>query len=142
MLEYRSDPDEHGQRWVVCPVCGFERLTHWPVEKVRHRCTGSQAPPPRPGPGWHMAQMLTQLGIRPREGDSCKCLKQQAKMDRLGASGCRQKFADLLAHLQAQYDDASLATKLQAAALALTGGLPLSLAGLLEEAIRRAEADA
>lgn len=136
---YRSDADSDGRRLVSCETCGYETLTKWPPEKVRHECPGKQTE--GHGPGWHLEKILKQLGAEPRDG-SCRCLEKRTQMDYLGAAGCRQRFAELLAHLQGAYDEANVLTKLAAGVLALALGLPKSLEGLLREAIRRAEEEA
>lgn len=135
-MVYRSEVDEDGKRLVVCDVCGFERLTKWPPERVRHMCPGKGAG--GHGPGWHLEQMLKQLGVTANAG-SCRCLEKRAQMDYLGPEGCRQRLPDLMAHLQKAYDESDVITKIRAGALAIALGLPLSLEGLLSESIRRAE---
>ena len=46
--------------------------------------------------------------------------------------------AEIIAHLESQKDAASLTAKLKAGALALANGLPLTIGGLVDEAIARA----
>lgn len=134
MLEAVSSCDARGHRWVQCTRCEYRRYTHWELTKIHHSCPGVRS---GHGPGWHLANMLKQLGVKP--SSSCECAKKQAEMDRLGVGGCIRDFDKLLAHLRTQYDEASVATKLRAGAQAVRHGLPKTLKGLLAEAIRRSE---
>ena len=134
MLKYLSEPDGEGKRTIACSGCMFRRHTDIPKEKWRHMCSAQM---PGHGPGWHLANMLKQLGVN--SSDACKCVQKQREMDKLGVGGCRRDFDKLLAHLRTQYDEASVATKLRAGAQAVRHGLPKTLKGLLAEAIRRSE---
>jgi hypothetical protein len=57
-------------------------------------------------------------------------------MNACGPSGCREHRAEIIRHLESQ-KDASLAEKLRAGALAMANGLPLTIGGLVDEAIKR-----
>lgn len=136
MLVYRSEPDSDGNRTVVCDQCGKTRVTNLPVERIRHLCPKRK---PGHGPGTHLALMINQMGIK-AEG-TCACFEKQVRMDYLGSAGCRREWNELYDHLRMAYKSADIATKAGALKRALHYGLPLTISGLLEEAIRRAEED-
>ena len=98
----------------------------------------SLTPPPPCGPGTELKAIFAELGIKPKA--SCGCQQKSAAMDRQGVEGCRKMRDALLADLQASYDDATLMEKASAGIVAIAKGYPLSLSGLLDLAIERAEA--
>jgi hypothetical protein len=63
----------------------------------------------------------------------------QAKMDAWGPAGCREHRGEILAHLESAYSSTDWPTVLRAGTLAIAKGLPLTIEGLLAEAMRRAE---
>ena len=70
----------------------------------------------------------------------CHCKIRSRKMDRLGVKWCRDNRATILAWLQEGYDHASWLEKVKAGALAVRHWAPMTLGGILDEAIARAEA--
>lgn len=91
----------------------------------------------KPGPGTHLALMLKTLGIEETTG--CGCQSRVRQMDAWGCDGCREYREEIVGWLT----EAAWAAKLsavKAAALAVANGLPLTIGGLIDEAIRRAEA--
>jgi hypothetical protein len=60
-------------------------------------------------------------------------------MNRLGVDGVRTQRARWLQHLFESYDSTGWWERASAALLALKLGLPLTVEGLLDEALRRAE---
>lgn len=135
MLTYLSEADSDGKRVVVCTRCNYQKLTAWPVERVNHECPGK---PPRKGPGTHLEAILRQLQIRV-DGPGCRCLEMKVQMDYWGPEGCRQNRETILNHLRKKYNEADIPTKITALRRALSQGLPKTLEGLLDEAIRRSE---
>lgn len=133
MLRYDSDADALSvQRQVVCDRCGLRRLTHHPLARIHHCCS---APPA--GPGTELHNLVAELGITPTATCGCEAMRRQ--MNDWGPAGCREHREEILAHLRTAYDEASVATKMKAGVLVLAKWLPLTLEGLLDEAIRRAE---
>lgn len=137
MMQYTTEPDADGKRWVECDTCDYKLHTTLPPERVHHMCKGKKKR--GHGPGTHLAIMLGQMGIK-SEG-SCGCFEKQVQMDYLGSMGCRKERAKFLEHLKTAYKKADIPTKATALKLAIREGLPLTLGGLLDEAIRRAEED-
>lgn len=94
--------------------------------------------PPGYGPGTELKKLFKTMGLKPKS--SCQCDARAAKMDRNGIQWCRDNRDTILGWLAEGYDHAGWLEKLKAGALAVTHGLPLTLEGILDEAIRRAEA--
>lgn len=92
------------------------------------------------GPGTELHKLIAELGITPTP--TCPCEQMRLRMNAWGPAGCREHREEILAHMRTAYDEASVVTKLRAGVLALAKDLPLTLAGLLDEAIRRAENNA
>jgi hypothetical protein len=99
-----------------------------------------------PGPGTHLARILTEVGIH--EPGCCGCGGLAASMDAWGPAGCREPAneATILAQLRENYDKLGWGTVIRAGYRALRSKLAFRLnprdpaPGLLAEAIRRAEA--
>lgn len=125
-----------GERIVKCDACGYERITRWPVANVHHRCHAT----PENGPGTELHKLIAELGLTPTA--SCCCEAMQQKMNAWGPGGCREHREEILAHLRTAYSKTDWPTKLKAGALAIAQGLTLTLDGLLDEAIQRAEQEA
>jgi hypothetical protein len=87
-------------------------------------------------PGSELASLLHRLGF-PTCG---QCQQMARQMDSWGVSGCRQHLAEIHDWLQAQAARTGLLARAAAGVQALAAGLPLTVAGLVAEAIRRAEA--
>lgn len=90
------------------------------------------------GPGAELALLLAELGIAEKIG--CRCKQIAAAMNQAGAAGCRARRDEFLAKLGENAKHYSWLEKLAAANAAWVQGLPLSLGGMFDEAIRRAEA--
>lgn len=93
---------------------------------------------PTGGPGTELKLLLASLSIQPKS--SCDCTSKAAEMDRLGVEAVRAQRDVWMKHLTDAYHSSGWLEGATAAMLALTLGLPLSVQGLLDEAIRRAEA--
>jgi len=95
------------------------------------------------GPGTELHNMLDKLGFRLDPKDlSCGCKSMIDKMNRWGAEGCKKENnrKEILEHLNKQKHLTPLGGKLKAGALAIKHGLPLTVEGLLDEAIKKADA--
>jgi hypothetical protein len=134
-LIYKTEPDEKGRRHVACEVCNRKWLTHWPIERIHHACESQN---PAHGPGTELSVIFRELGITGKCGQGCP--EWIAKMNAWLPDGCREHRTEIIEHLTTAYNSADVLTKLKAGANALVKGLPLSLDGLLELAIERAEA--
>ena len=95
---------------VTCSVCGHRvRLaTHVNLEKIIPGCTGSadeasqaQAAPVEAGPGTEYARLVATLGLRPKAGCQCKAIERD--MNAVGVEGCRERRAEFIERLQANY---------------------------------------
>lgn len=104
------------------------------------------APPPAPREpvGSRLKALLAQLGL---PADGCwGCGSLASQMDRWGAEGCRENRDQILGWLRQQQAKLGWAATVKAAVLAAATGLAFKLdpsdpaPGLLDEAIRRAEA--
>ena len=122
----------------VCSLCGFKGEPHW-----RHNCpvkmkdAGLRCEAPAFGPGAELHTMLEQLGFK--LGDCASgCKEWIDQMNFWGAAGSREHRQEIIDHLEKQKDAAALKDKIKAGALALAAGLPLSVEGLVTEAIERA----
>jgi glycosyltransferase involved in cell wall biosynthesis len=140
-----------------CPVCGQTfAVKKQPQRMACHRCHSQFSPgdpaglivkgrnPPLPpiaaGPGTELTAIFTELGITPKA--SCKCKAKAAQMDAWGIAGCREHRAEIMEWMREAYDTATWSEKATAAWNAMRKGLPLTLEGLLDLAIERAEAKA
>jgi hypothetical protein len=90
-------------------------------------------------PGIALMQLLAQIGAAPRRKYCRRCIELAHRMNVWGVAGCRRRRRVILAQLKRAYDAAGLLTKLAALGHALSAGLPLTLDGLLDEALRRSE---
>ena len=129
--------DLKGNLLFRCPRC--RKL--WPSNRLHVNCI-------RPGdtvieyalsagPGTELRLLFGQLNLHGK--DDCGCAGMAAEMDMLGAEGCRAKAAELADRLRQKAAEVGWKEKLSAGILAAWNGLPLTIEGLLEEAIRRAE---
>lgn len=127
----------------ACHPCWLYRHSDY-----HRRLWGGEPLPPRPagGPGTELKALLASLGLTPPGG--CGCDDLAARMDAWGVAGCRERREDILARLRANAAKVGWLAKLKAGALAVAVGLAFRLdprdpyPGLLDEAIRRAEAKA
>jgi len=121
------------QEW-QCNACPFEnkRCGESPVQIA--------LPPAAPtsGPGTELHAILSKLGFKiggPGCGNGCQAWID--KMNRWGVAGCRENRQAIIDHLNKNKDAATLTEKIKAGAFALAAGLPLTVEGLVDEAIRR-----
>lgn len=123
---------EDGERFLLhCPQCGATVRSRYSDPIKRHReCKVV-------GVGDHLFGIFRELGIKPASG--CDCAKLRSEMNRLGADGCRDRSAGLVKRLQRNAAKYGLGEWAAAGWSALWQGKPLSLAGLLDLAIQRAE---
>ena len=127
--------DESGKRRTQCLDCGaILPPNRWRLEQIRCNCSRSIA---ICGVGTELHKLLESLGVKPTA--SCQCAAKRAEWDRNGVAWAREHKAEIVAHVQEAYDAASVLDKLRAGANAMTQGLPMTIEGLVEEAIRRAE---
>jgi hypothetical protein len=89
------------------------------------------------GPGRELLDLFAELGIKPRKECGCKAYARQ--MNQWGVAGCRDRRGEIVAHLQSQADKFGLGEWAAAGWQAVVKGLPLTLAGLVDLAIDRAE---
>lgn len=89
------------------------------------------------GPGNELAQILHTLRAG-QMGMACNVRRQQ--MNEWGADGCREHRGEILGWLRENYAKTPRQVRLMCLLHALASGFPRSLAGLLDLAIRRAEA--
>lgn len=94
-------------------------------------------PPKRSGPGTELKKLIAELGITAKS--SCGCNKRAAEMDALGVEGVRATREQWIASILDGYHASSWWDVATAAVTAVRLGLPLTVAGLLDEALRRAE---
>lgn len=92
------------------------------------------------GMGTELKALLASLGITGQQG--CGCDDRAARMDAWGLAGCKARRAEILDWLDQQAAKLGWWEKAKAGALAVLGGLPLTTAGLFDEAARRAKAKA
>jgi hypothetical protein len=134
-----------GSNYFVCQneCCGHDRCSNYDNPKLLHRECGKARtsaadllPVPEHGPGRELHELLEQLGFNI---GGCNCQEWIDRMNRWGVDGCREHRAEIIAHLEEEKDSATLTEKLKAGVLAIANGLPLTIGGLVDEAIRRAE---
>lgn len=94
-------------------------------------------PPPATGPGTELKKLIGDYGLVPTS--SCSCEAMILQMNAWGIAGCQEHRAEILAHLRKAYKSTANFAKLSAGLIAIASGLPLTLEGLLDEALRRAE---
>jgi len=92
---------------------------------------------PTGGPGTELKGLLAELGIKSRGG--CGCNNQAAAMDVLGVEGVRVNREKFRKVLEDGYHASTWWECAKASAVAVKLGLPKTLDGLLDEALRRAE---
>jgi hypothetical protein len=93
-------------------------------------------PPPTEGPGTELAKLLGSLGFKTDQ--SCGCEEVKNWMNRLGVDGCRRERQRIIDHLGGEWGKTAFGKKLVAAFKAAVSGVPLTIPGLVDEAIRRA----
>jgi hypothetical protein len=92
------------------------------------------------GPGTELKKLLTELGTN--LALNCGCNSYAAQMDQWGVDGCRERRAEVIAHLTNQWKNLGWWDKVRLGTRALVKGYasPSDPVGyLVDEAIRRAE---
>jgi hypothetical protein len=90
------------------------------------------------GPGTELKAMTAQMGV-----PACQtCKRYAARMDCWGVGGCRERRAEIIAHLEAQAGRLGWFRWVAAGVKAVAAGLPTTAAGLFDEALHRAEGTA
>lgn len=137
--------DARGAKY-VCRRCGRIIWNINPPETWNGTvlCRGESAPgkpPPDPplnrGVGTELHKLLESLGIKP--DSTCNCAALAAEYDRRGVQWCRENKSEIVAHLSKAYRSTDWTTAIRAGANAVSQGLPLTIEGLCEVAIERAE---
>lgn len=133
-LEFvRQDGDRYIHR---CPVCGAEARSKYRDPAMRKQLCGVVRT--GRGVGDHLFDVLKEIGVKPASG--CDCEKLRREMNQLGTDGCRERKSGLVMRLQRNAGKYGIGEWASAGWSALWQGKPLSLAGLLDLAIERAEA--
>lgn len=139
-----EEPDANGNRRVYCINCGYVTRTSmaWEFGKIYRPCPGAPTEPHSPTianefPGAELKRLFA--GLQITKTDGCNCDEWISRMNAWGIAGCQEHRGEILTHLNKAYKSASNLTKIQAGFAAFSQGLPLTLEGLLDEALRRAE---
>jgi hypothetical protein len=111
---------------------------------------GETKPPPKPfklNPptqatpsqlvGDALTALLREYGLAAKS--TCSCKSWAGKMNEWGVAGCREHRAEIVAHLAEAYHAATWWDTFKAAGSAVYHSLPLTLGGMVDEAIRRTE---
>ena len=84
-----------------------------------------------------MTALLREYGLAAKS--SCSCKSWAGKLNEWGVAGCREHRAEIIAHLAEAYHAATWWDTFKAAGSAVYHSLPLTLGGMVDEAIRRTE---
>ena len=84
-----------------------------------------------------MTALLKEYGLAAKS--SCSCKSWAGKMNEWGIAGCRDHRAEIIAHLNEAYHSSTWWDTFRAAGSAVYHSLPLTLGGMVDEAIRRTE---
>lgn len=139
MLEYITEKDASGNRYVLCTACHRKFRTPYELHRVHHDCIDSEF-----FPGTILAKLIGELGIARRHG--CRCAETVARMNAWGAALCRQHRAEIVKLLEHSWDALAWSEKWIARGNAAISGLAFKVnwrdpaGSLVDEAIRRAEA--
>lgn len=96
------------------------------------------APAPQFGPGAELKAILNQMGAMKYDG--CQCPAWVSKMNRWGVAGCKEHFDEIVAHLADERSKVEWRRLISMGRLAVIYGLPVTIRGLVKQAIARAEA--
>lgn len=132
------------------PLCGPNSTNsyrkHWnkdplpgdcETDRLQQSTTVASSRRAKPLVGDAMATLIAEYGLSAKS--SCSCKSWAGKMNEWGIEGCREHRGDIINHLNEAYHAAKWWQKLQAAGKAVWHSLPLTLGGMVDEAIRRAE---
>ena len=84
-----------------------------------------------------MTSLLKEYGLAAKS--TCSCKSWAGKLNEWGVAGCREHRAEIIAHLNEAYHAATWWDTFKAAGSAVYHSLPLTLGGMVDEAIRRTE---
>ena len=84
-----------------------------------------------------MTALIREYGLAAKS--TCSCKSWAGKLNEWGVAGCREHRAEIVAHLGEAYHAATWWDTFKAAGSAVYHSLPLTLGGMVDEAIRRAE---
>ena len=84
-----------------------------------------------------MTALIREYGLAAKS--TCSCKSWAGKMNEWGVAGCREHRAEIIAHLGEAYHAATWWDTFRAAGSAVYHSLPLTLGGMVDEAIRRTE---
>ena len=84
-----------------------------------------------------LTALLREYGLAAKS--TCSCKSWAGKMNEWGVAGCRDHRAEIIAHLAEAYHAATWWDTFRAAGSAVYHSLPLTLGGMVDEAIRRTE---
>lgn len=87
--------------------------------------------------GDELTRLIAEYGIKPVK--SCGCDSWKQKLNEWGVEGCMSNRQAIIDHLNTAYHAATLWDTFRAAGNAVMKDLPLTLGGMVDEAIRRAE---
>jgi hypothetical protein len=128
-------PREDGASLYACNICGLP--IGWkdgPRPKIQRTQPATVTIAPQFGPGTELHKLLHAMGFTP---GGCNCDAWRDRMNTWGVDGCREHRQEIIDHLESMKDSATLKDKLRAGVLAVANGLPLTIPGLVDEAIRR-----
>ena len=84
-----------------------------------------------------LTALLKEYGLAAKS--TCSCKSWAGKLNEWGVAGCREHRAEIVAHLAEAYHSSTWWDTFRAAGSAVYHSLPLTLGGLVDEAIRRTE---
>ena len=142
-LSYTGRRDGRGRYIYTCRDCGrVWKSRYKDKQKLHVECTSpspSNAKLVVPyGPGWELAVLFGSLGLEEKSG--CQCHAVAAAMNNDGVDGCRSRRGEYVAKLTESAKLYNWREKLAAGAAAWRSSIPLSVAGMFDEALRRAAA--
>jgi len=136
LVEFSANqpPQVRPQFCATCSVANYPA----PQREIPLRSPMTRQHTIRPrGPGTHLKIMIYQLGAyRP---DGCNCPEWVTKMNAWGPAGCREHLREIIEHLQEARSKIDWDKLFEMLKKALALGLPVTIKGLIREAIRRAE---
>lgn len=129
-----------------CSRCGRERYSKYDnPRRIRLPCGSGSLVYLNVGPGSELTDLIHSLGLK--ESSTCQCEKRKRQMNLWGVDGCRANRDTIISWLKEEYKKATPEQKRIAKRKAFKSGLWTKLwrdpvAGLVDEAIRQAEAKA
>lgn len=120
------------------PAQVWEKIVADPISAAYDR-PPRREPIPTAGPGTELKKLLLQMGIEQKPG--CSCRRLMSQMNVWGIAGSREESnrARTLADMRANKDKWGWGSYFKAGIIAIWSGLPLTLEGLYDEAVRLAE---